>query len=320
MLRPMRSMYALAAVLALSLVADAEARGRAKGRGIVAAVTRRPDPPRIDLATPDGAVLAMRRIWCTMADGAPTYWHWRGEVFSRRQGERDKLLFKVEGLNVRTCVAASDPVRGAGVRTLSRELLIYLDPATGQPLSRWQNPWTGEEVDVVHVANDPVNGAFFPRGPEGQPALWRGTTIGESWFLTTTAPLFYSNPLGGTFQAEVGGAYHATEMFNFSGSTADLVDARRDGAAVRVGWVRLSDWLPWMKMGGREGMVYMHTAGRKLLTWEDVSPLMRAQVESSWPAFRAPPPVDDNRPNETSLSSYRKLREAPATGPGDGGN
>jgi hypothetical protein len=170
-------------------------------------------------------------------------------------------------------------------------------------------------VDVIPVANDPVNGEFYPRGPEGQPALWRGSTIGDSWFLTTTAPLFYPNPLGGSYQAEVGGAYHATEMFSFSGSTADLLDPRRDGAAVRVGWVRLSDWLPWMQMGGREGMVYMHTAGRKLLKWEDVSPLMRTQVAQNYPAFSAPPPLDDRRPNETSLSMYRKLREAQAAAP-----
>jgi len=309
----MRWTFALAALLAVSFTMDAHARGRKRQRAPEAVAVRA--PPRIDLATPEGAVLAMRRIWCTMADGAPTYWHWKGEVFSRRQGERDRLLFKVEGLNVRTCVAVSDPVRGAGVRTLSRELLLYLDPVTGQPLTRWKNPWTEAEVDVIPVANDPVNGEFYPRGPEGQPALWRGSTIGDSWFLTTTAPLFYPNPLGGSYQAEVGGAYHATEMFSFSGSTADLLDPRRDGAAVRVGWVRLSDWLPWMQMGGREGMVYMHTAGRKLLKWEDVSPLMRTQVAQNYPAFSAPPPLDDRRPNETSLSMYRKLREAQAAAP-----
>jgi hypothetical protein len=309
---------ALAAALALTLPVD-DADARAKKRG---AARERPPAARVpaatplDLSTPEGAVEAMRRIWCTNVDGAPSYWHWRGEVFARRQGERDRALFKVEGLNVRTCVAVNDPVRGQGVRTLSRELLIYVDPATGQPLTRWTNPWTQEELEVVHVANDPVNGAFYPRGPEGQPTQWRGATIGDQWFLTTTAPLFYPNPLGGDFQAEIGGAYHATEMFNFSGDLADLTDRRRAGAGVRVGWVRISDWLPWMKMGGREGLVYMHTAGRKLAKWEDLSPLLRAEVDARYPTFRAPPPVDDARPNETSLSAYKKWREAKASAQG----
>jgi hypothetical protein len=136
--------------------------------------------------------------------------------------------------------------------------------------------------------------------------------IGDQWFLNTTAPLFYSNPLGGAYQAEIGGAYHATEMFNFSGDMSDLADSRRSGASVRVGWVRISDWIPWMKMGGREGLVYMHTAGRKLTKWEDVSALVRGEVQARYPAFNAPPPVNDRRPNETTLSAYRKHREAAA--------
>jgi hypothetical protein len=312
--------FAAALAAGLTLVAavdDADARTRRN--------RERPEPVRVpaaerlDLSTPDGAVAAMRRIWCSSVDGAPSYWHWRGEAFARRQGERDKALFRVEGLNVRTCVAVNDPVRGPGVRTLSRELLIYVDPQSGRPLTTWANPWTGETVDVVQVANDPVNGAFFPRGPDGQRTQWRGQTIGDQWFLTTTAPLFYDNPLGGEFQAEIGGAYHATEMFNFSGEMGDLLDTKRPGASVRVGWVRLSDWLPWMKMGGREGIVYMHLAGRKLARWDDVSPMLRAEVDARYPAFRTPPPLDDARPNETSLSSYKKRRAAQAAAAAAGG-
>lgn len=314
----LRWTLALSAAVALSLAASPEAAAKKRGRAVVPhprVTTHAPRGEAINLATPEGAVAAMRRIWCNGADGQPAYWHWRGEVYGRRQGERDRMLFKVEGLNVRTCLAVNDPVRGAGVRTLSRELLIYLDPATGQPLTRWTNPFTGEDVDVVHIANDPVNGEFFPKSADGQPTQWRGTTIGDEWFLTTTAPLFYSNPLGGQYQAEIGGAYHATEMFNFSGDVSDLENSRNPGASVRVGWVRISDWLPWMKMGGREGLIYMHTAGRKLTQWDDVSPMLRHEVEAHYPAFRSPPPIDDRRPNETSLSAYRKLREAQAIAP-----
>lgn len=310
----LRWTLAFTASVSLALVAtDADAaRRKPKREPSEPAARTREAAARIDLSTADGAVQAMRRIWCAGADGAPTYWRWRGEVWSRRQGEKDRLLFKVEGLNVRTCVATQDPVRGQGVRTLSRELLLYLDPQTGQPLTQWKNPWTDETVDVVHIANDPVNGEFYARTADGQPAQWRGITMGDQWFLNTTAPLFYANPLGGPFQSEIGGAYHATEMFNFSGETDDLVSGKGAGAGVRVSWVRIADWLPWMKMGGREGLVYMNTAGRKVARWEDLSPMLRQQVERNYPLFRAPPPMDDRRPNETSLTAYRKLREGAA--------
>lgn len=270
---------------------------------------------RIDLSTPEGVVQAQRRIWCTERDNEPVYWNWRGEAYSRREGERDRLLFKVEGLNVRTCVRTSDPQRGEGFRSVSRELLIYIDPETNRPLSRWTNPWTNETVDVLHVANDPVNGDFFPRGRDGAPTIWRGTTVGSSWYLTSTIPLFYTNPLAGAYQAEVGGTYHATEMFNFMGELSNLTTRSARGADVHVGWVRMSDWLPWMRMNGRDGVIYMHTAGRKLLRWEDVSQLMRDEVAQHYPTYRNPPPGDDRRPNVTSWSYYLAVREGRETPP-----
>jgi hypothetical protein len=270
---------------------------------------------RINLSTPEGVVEAQRRIWCTERDGEAVYWNWRGEAYSRRQGERDRLLFRVEGLNVRTCVRVSDPQRGQGFRSVSRELLIYIDPETNRPLARWTNPWTNETVDVLHVANDPVNGDFFPRGRDGAPITWRGHAVGSSWYLTSTVPLFYPNPLAGDYQAEVGGAYHATEMFNFMGDLDNLLTRGARGADVDVGWVRMSDWLPWMRMGGRDGVIYMHTAGRKLLRWEDVSELMRNEVATHYPTYRNPPPGDDARPNVTSWGYFRAVREGRETPP-----
>jgi hypothetical protein len=285
----------LGAALALGAALPAEAQSR-RGQAI-------------DLATSEGALKAMRRLWCTETDGEPVYWFWQGEAYSRRQGERDRHLFDVQGLNVRTCAAATDPQRGEGFRSVSRELLIYLDPQTGQPLATWTNPWSNETVDVLHVANDPVNGEFYVRNRDGSPLQWSGQQVAGRWFMTTTVPLFYPNPLAGDYQAEIGGTYHATEMFNFMGDVANLTGPRTSSADVYVGWVRMSSWLPWMKMGGRDGVIYFHTAGRKLMRWEDVSPLMREEVARYYPTYRNPPPTDDRRPNVTSWSYFRAVRE-----------
>jgi hypothetical protein len=56
-----------------------------------------------DLNTPEGVLGAQRRIWCTETDGQPVYWSFTGEAYSRRQGEKDQLLFKVYGYNTRSC-------------------------------------------------------------------------------------------------------------------------------------------------------------------------------------------------------------------------
>ena len=86
-------------------------------------------------------------------------------------------------------------------------------------------------------------------------------------------PLFYSNPLAAGYEKSIGGMYHATEMFNFMGQLDDPVDGSRDTAAIKVGWVRMSDCLPWMEMRGCAGLICFHTAGKKVACWYELSRL-----------------------------------------------
>jgi len=264
----------------------------------------------IDLATPDGQLKAMRRIQCSERDGeAITYW-WKGETWSRVPGEPDRLLFLVEGMNVRQCGPLADGAEQGGFRMTSREVLLYKDPQSGEVLRRWENPWTGESVEVLHIANDPVNFSYRPVGRDGQPVDYGLTTLGNQWWLTNTVPLFYRNPLGGDYQKYIGGTYHATEMFNFFGDVDDLMHRRRSTARVRVGWVRMSGWLPWMEMGDRVGVLYFHTAGRKLDSWNDLSETMKREIRNNFPEYTDPPPLSDERPNETSWTYFKKIMES----------
>ncbi len=261
----------------------------------------------IDLGTPEGANLAARKIQCSANDNVPTIYYFHGEAFSRVPGERDRKIFDVEGYNVRQCVTVNDPVRGAGWRLVSRELLLYVDPTTGELLREWKNPWTGQTVKVLQTANDPVNQRpVFPKAADGTPAKWPGTISGDTWWNTITVPLFYINPLGGEYQKNVGGYYHATEMFNFFGKVSELVDPKNVNPAIEVGWVRLADWLPWMEMSGRAGIIYIHAAGRKLDSYEQLPTVMRKAIETEYPEYRTPPSGDDSRENETSWTYFKK--------------
>ncbi len=261
----------------------------------------------LDLTTPEGASLAMRKIQCSTEDNVPVTYFWHGNAYSRVPGEADRKLFRVEGMNIRQCGTVKDPVRGTGWRLVSREILLYIDPQTGEVLRKWTNPWTGKTVDVIQTANDPVNQpASFPIGRSGQPATWSGSAIGNSWWMTATIPLFYDNPLGGAYQQYVGGTYHATEMFNFMGNLDNLVSDQTRTADARVGWVRLASWLPWMEMGDRVGVIYMHTAGLKVERFSDLSATMLREIDANYPEYRSPPPTDDTRPNETSWTYFKK--------------
>lgn len=265
---------------------------------------------QLRLDNPRDHLNAMRRIQCSLKDGEVVTWYWNGYAYSRVPGEPDRTLFAVEGMNIRQC----GPLNGAtdgSFKMVTREILLYKDPKTGAVLRTWDNPWTGKQVKVVHVANDPVNQRIGTVDRSGRPFALPFVVNGNQWWLTSTVPLFYRNPLGGDYQDYVGGKYHATEMFNFFGDVDELANPRRASVSARVAWVRMSDWLPWMEMGDRAGLVYFNTAGRRLDRFEDLSDTMKAEIKSTYPAYSTPPPLDDERPNETSWTYFGKVVPPP---------
>jgi len=258
------------------------------------------------LDQPAGALEAFRKIQCSVADGGSSTFWWNGNAYSRVPGEPDRLLFRVEGMNIRQCGPLSNDSNDAEFQLVSREILLYKDPVTGEVLRTWDNPWTGETVNVMHVANDPVNGKYGLTGRDGKPFSLPFMVSGDQWWVTSTIPLFYKNPLGGDYQKYVGGTYHVTEMFNFMGDLKPLLDPDVESVDTRVGWVRVSPWLPWMEMGDRAGLIYFHTAGRKLDSHADLSEIMKAEIEKNYPAYNEPPPLNDSRRNVTSWSYFKE--------------
>ena len=272
-----------------------------------------------ELDTPEGQVQAFRRMQCSTVDEEPVTFGWRGYAFSRVEGEADRKLFNVEGMNIRMCVTVNDPEKGEGFRLITREILLYLDPKTNEVLRTWKNPWTGAKNQVLHVANDPVNQPPIFAVNRGQPFSMPYQILGDQWWVTSPVPLFYNNPLGGEYQKYIGGTYHATEMFNFFGDMASLTSDEDGTADVSVGWVRISNWLPWMEMGGRQGLIYMHTAGRKLASYDELPDVMKDEIAKNYPEYQQPPPADDARRNETSWTYFKKMVESGEfTGSGGG--
>jgi hypothetical protein len=266
----------------------------------------------LDLDVPKDAVLAMQKIVCHTEEGKPaTYW-WTGKVYSRVPGEKDRLLFSYQAMNTRTCQVLDDPEKGYGFRMVSREALIYQDPKTGEIVHDWTNPWTGEELEVVHIFNDPVNSKYpnFEKsawGPFRFPATFKD---GKGWF-SFEVPLFYDNPLAGDYQEYVGGTYQAIEMFNFFFDEDELLDASISGCDnTNVSWARVSKWLPWMKMGDRAGQMIYNGAGKRVASWDELPEVLKDELMRVKPEYASPPPVDDARPNETSWTYFKKVIDA----------
>jgi len=265
----------------------------------------------LDLSSPADNLTAYRKIQCSTKDATPVVYHWSGHVYSRVPGEADRHIFDVEGMNIRQCAAVNDPAKGPGFRMVSRELMFYVDPETRTVLKTWTNPFTGKTVDVVPVVNDPVNmRPMFATDDHGKPFSLNGRVEDNRVFLSTEIPLFYRNPLGGDYQDYVGNQYHAMEIFDFVVDKADLLNRHKPEASPSVSWVRVAEWLPWMEMGGRAGLMIMNATGQRVADIDHLPPVLRQEIHADYPAWTAPPPVDDQRPNETSWTYFKKVLAA----------
>jgi len=267
----------------------------------------------LDPSDPQDALEISKRLQCGVSEDEPAVYHWSGNIYGRTPGERDKLLFKGEGMNIRRCVEVSDPDRGTGWRLISREIMLMLDPETGEVVDRWDNPYTGETVDVMQIHNDPVNGRpNYPVGADGSPfTLSTLREAGPYVFMPFEVPLFYPNPLAGAYQQYVGNMYHAMEIFDFAAMKDELYDSDLPTAYPMISWVRLSPWAPWMEMGGRPGQMVFNAMGRKLPGgFEELPGVLKDEIRENYPIYEQAPPKDDMRPNETTWTKFKMLTDA----------
>ncbi|MER6948585.1 DUF1838 family protein [Nonomuraea sp. NPDC000554] len=186
------------------------------------------------------------------SDGAETISWWTGDVYGWQHDDGPHHLFGFEGVNVARAVEVE-----GGWQLLTREAAAYLDPRTREIIDTWDNPITGESVEVQHVFNDPVNQRF---GAYPVPT----TRLGDQVVFNADIRLSYPSPLkvADYPRNSAGDTYRALELFQFFVQAKELDSGMPDVPAV-FSWCRVSPWLPWMAMGQREGGLVYHCRGHK---------------------------------------------------------
>lgn len=235
-------------------------------------------------------------------DGTATFLAWTGYLYSFMPDEPKRKLFKIVGMNVGRCIDC-----GEGVWDFtSREVLLYLDPDTNETQRHWQNPWTGEMLPVMHVANIPIQGTFrrnIPAEVDGDTTTFVFDLFGH-----------YPNPLADDPKfAEYCGhsMYGSVELFKLTVPTKDLEDP--DSTTVStldLSWHRVGPWLPWMKMGQRSGHLIYSALGKKVKGFDDLPAILRKEIETRVPLFKDAPPAKLEDAEMTSWQYFKHHFEA----------
>lgn len=244
---------------------------------------------------------AFVKVRCS-TDGEPTLITWRGSVHALIPGRLRQRLFRIVGLSVGKCLDMGD----GSWEFVSRELTYYLHPETQDMVHTWRNPWTGEEVPVMHIANNFVARHFrgeFPAEVEE----------GNATFLLDIFPT-YPNPLANNPQFSPyspNPVYQAAELFKFTVPVADLLDADKPSVSwLLLAWDRVSPWLPWMKMGPEAGSLVYSACGRKVSDFSELPSWLQTELETRLPIYKSPPDLDLERPDMTSWLYFQNHFEA----------
>lgn len=244
---------------------------------------------------------ALVKMRCA-TDGSQSILTWKGSIFAIIPGKPRQRLFHIIGVSLGRCEKNEE-----GIWELAtRELTYYLHPETHEMLHTWRNPWTGEEVTVMHVANNFVGGRFqgdFPAEVEGDNAT----------FLFDLFPT-YPNPLAGDERFRDYSpqpTYQAAELFKFTVPLPDLLNPHRSTVSwLILSWDRLGPWLPWMKMGDRLGNLIYSACGRKINRLDELPPLLQSEMNTRMPLYKEAPPIGSNQKDMTSWLYFRQHLDA----------
>ena len=179
-------------------------------------------------------------------------------------------------------------------RTAQIEALVYLDLETGEPLTRWRNPYTDEAVIPVGYASPEniyyfdVTGSYTRALPLERSGRWHldwHTSDTDIWVTETRRNAFPSGITEVEFpRAYAGPIRNSVDILTYRARIADFSSGRR---FVPSQLAMLSDtpWPLWMMMGRRPGQVLWHGFGGKFRQLSDVPAQARRAVETAFPGF-----------------------------------
>ncbi len=252
-----------------------------------------------------------------------TYGMVTGVVSGVRPGEKVRELMGFEVFSTIRVVRQPD----GSYQRLCREVVFYRDLATGQLMDEWDNPYTGERVKVVDVANDPFNyviSDYYPdppsygglnkeQRPPRRPYLRKWSIIDHNTVaVESDIHLFYPSAMQPEKwpRESPGKMSQVSEYFRYFIRREDLENPALDHMPAHGVWNRVTPWLPWMLMDQAPGhIVYAgNMCTQNTMDYHPKDVLER--VKARYPKYLVAPETFES-PSLSSLERYA-LEQTPA--------
>jgi hypothetical protein len=285
-----------------------------------------PFETQIDFMNPRWNRDAWARIQADMDSSNERLCHCSGNIIAVRPGEVLKPI-----LGFQTFLATRLlPLPDGNIRRVNKEVIFYTNlTRLGQPgeiLETWKNPFTNEEVRVVHAINDPFNYTIsetlilVPEDFAGDrsklskiPLIFPWQDLdGETLVLSTDMHLIYPNPLQPDKwpRESAGPKAQVSEMMRFFVKRKDLENPQLTAVPYVGTWHRVSPWLPWMLMGQAPGHCMYTSTMTAFSSVERLPKHVRDYAQAHCPQMLSAPTADYG-PSHSSLELYSR-QQTPA--------
>lgn len=245
-------------------------------------MTLLPTPDRIEPTNPDHLDYLHRKILYAL-DDRPVFWWKRGTKYGVIEGETKPMwnmwVFFVQ--RVREHRASSFDVT-------SLEAVYLIDHETGEPLERYQNPYTGDVLDLPGQLMGPETQTFDKDGgPAKRSALpgisiERTHTLGPATIADNDIWLSMDSSAVVTRDSD-SQPFRVNDLETFSASLSDVLDPKQLSVSAQATLQLISSWQGWLNMGDHPGSQVTRLIAKKAFDINDIAPELLSLLKQRHP-------------------------------------
>ncbi len=277
----------------------------------------------LDFSNADDNLTAWVKLVSSLEDGVETCGFFSGIHYAVIGAQEViKPLFRIQGFGMSRVTKLPD----GRYENLHREIVYYLPLHEDRILETWDNPYTGETVDIFNTHNDPVNSYYSTNfkqtfGTEESgfetvefPFILPWETFGDRAVVSFAVNTRWPTPLDPEKwkREHFGDWYRTSEYFQIHASLANLNNPEMPKVPYTGAWQKVAPWHPWMLMDNREGGILGISNVFSLNSTDELPAHIRDYTEKHFPEYMHAP---DKwvEPNMTTWETFAEEREpAPA--------
>ncbi|HJP03997.1 MAG: hypothetical protein CL799_10905 [Chromatiales bacterium] len=272
----------------------------------------------LDFSKADDNLTAWVKLVSSLEDGKETCGFFSGIHYAIDDAHSViKPLFRIQGFGMSRVTKLPD----GRYENLHREAVFYLDLKENRIMETWDNPYTGEEVEIFNTHNDPVNSYYassFKQSfgdPEAGietiefPFILPWETFGDRAVVSFAVNTRWPTPLDPEKwkREHFGPWYRTSEYFQIHSSLAELNNPDMPKVPFTGAWQKIAPWHPWMLMDNRPGGLLGISSVWSLDSTDDLPTHIREYAEEHYPRFLHAPEKWEE-PNMATWETFAKER------------